>query len=242
MTAAEDFEDPEEAAAWAEIRAAFAEDEPDTSGSAPAGSSPSASSKGNRLAKDKPQGKGGGSTKAKPASSTKASAASTKTSADSTKTPATSNKGDATPAPGKPAVASAADDWLQSEVDRLVGEVQRLTDEPFTAELLRAVWSLSLEDQQEMLLGATASYGSPLESPAEKAARIWRLVTDEVRARGGKIQVVKRNVTPAPAAAPAQRAPATAPLTQKGMRTKPAAAPRTAGAPRMRSRSRSPSI
>merc|ERR1719464_1969719 len=55
------------------------------------------------------------------------------------------------------------DTWLQGQVDQLVGEVQRLARGPFTRELLTMLWNLPLEDQQEVLLGATGTVSTLAE-------------------------------------------------------------------------------
>merc|ERR1712232_510336 len=94
---------------------------------------------------------------------------------------------------GKVGVAKAApfnddpssQEWLQGQVDRLVGEIQRSLEEPFTPWLLDALWSIPLEEQHLVLLGAAGTQPTVLEGRAERAKRIWKLMEDEVRVRGG---------------------------------------------------------
>ncbi|CAL1147449.1 unnamed protein product, partial [Cladocopium goreaui] len=110
------------------------------------------------------------------------------------KKPATRPKKDLPPevltAPGPKLEAKAPADttaeWLQAEVDRLVGEVQRIALQPFPAELLRALWKLPLEEQQDVLLGASELQGKSGRSGANSTGGVWQLVAEEVRARGGQ--------------------------------------------------------
>eukprot|EP00418_Pyrodinium_bahamense_P019255 CAMPEP_0179128360 /NCGR_PEP_ID=MMETSP0796-20121207/60855_1 /TAXON_ID=73915 /ORGANISM="Pyrodinium bahamense, Strain pbaha01" /LENGTH=281 /DNA_ID=CAMNT_0020827199 /DNA_START=51 /DNA_END=895 /DNA_ORIENTATION=+ len=77
--------------------------------------------------------------------------------------------------------------WLQEQVDRLVGELQRLLHEPFETGLLRGLYGLPLEEQQEVLLGASSTAANSFEERAARARKAYGLVREEVRARGGLV-------------------------------------------------------
>ncbi|CAE8644145.1 unnamed protein product, partial [Polarella glacialis] len=123
------------------------------------------------------------------------------------------------------------------KVDRLTGELQRLSGGPFSPDLLKALWGLPLEDQQDVLLGVTGSEGSPLETRSETAVRLWRLTADEILARGGQVLPVRRVANSGAFRPPTGGATRSATGAVRGGR-----APPTGGADRGRSRSRSPSI
>eukprot|EP00929_Paragymnodinium_shiwhaense_P082972 TRINITY_DN44009_c0_g1_i1.p1 TRINITY_DN44009_c0_g1~~TRINITY_DN44009_c0_g1_i1.p1 ORF type:complete len:337 (+),score=80.48 TRINITY_DN44009_c0_g1_i1:70-1011(+) len=80
-----------------------------------------------------------------------------------------------------------SDDWLQEQVDKLVGELQRLVNEPFDVRLLQELWALPLEEQHDVLLGASGYLGK-LEAPSEKAALLWSVIQAEVDARSPEPQ------------------------------------------------------
>eukprot|EP00450_Noctiluca_scintillans_P008566 CAMPEP_0194504806 /NCGR_PEP_ID=MMETSP0253-20130528/29828_1 /TAXON_ID=2966 /ORGANISM="Noctiluca scintillans" /LENGTH=211 /DNA_ID=CAMNT_0039347257 /DNA_START=40 /DNA_END=675 /DNA_ORIENTATION=+ len=171
------MEDPEEAAAWAALRAAFADDEP----IAPvtgvnqrvfADADLSAHSNGDDF-----------------------DAMCAMEEEEEVQTVATKGKGKVPSSKkhvAKPVVADVPEvksvldqnAWTRQQVDRLVGEVQRLADAAFPADLLRKLWRLSLDDQHDVLLGAVGTEGGLLETKGEKTERIWCLIQDEVDARG----------------------------------------------------------
>mmetsp|Transcript_86773 Transcript_86773/g.163656 ORF Transcript_86773/g.163656 Transcript_86773/m.163656 type:complete len:229 (+) Transcript_86773:79-765(+) len=205
MPRAEELEDPEEAAAWAALQAAFGE--PGTAAAA-AESSAATSGEGD-----------GGVKRSDEASQSLPSAKRAKVTA-APKAKASSNgfssaamgNGSSQPLAGE----DAGDTWLQSEVDRLVGEVQRLADGPFSFQLLKDLWSASLEDQHEVLLGAIGSAGEHIESKQERAKTLWKLIGEEVRARRDgeaeapppKIKIPAGKAPPSAKAAVAKRPPA----------------------------------
>merc|ERR1711972_701601 len=134
----------------------------------------------------------------------------------------------------------SSEEWLQSQVDQLMGEIQRACQEPFTPWLLDSLWSLPLDEQQLVLLGATGMQTSKTQTRAERSKRLWQAIEDEVRARGGFSN--KSRQRPVAPGGESQKAPPKAngsrPVIPNG---KP---PVRAGPPpaRKRSRSRSPSI
>eukprot|EP00927_Polykrikos_kofoidii_P077266 TRINITY_DN74224_c0_g1_i1.p1 TRINITY_DN74224_c0_g1~~TRINITY_DN74224_c0_g1_i1.p1 ORF type:complete len:222 (-),score=46.81 TRINITY_DN74224_c0_g1_i1:209-874(-) len=189
MPAMADFDDPEEAEAWAAMRAAFADDD------AAAGISFSSVDPTNFAddapAQDNDVKSGDASSDAKAgekvASLPSKLSVAKKTSIGKLTTPA----GKATSTVAKPEEKDAepmpAMDqvWLQEQVDRLVGEVQRLGGGPFSARMLSQLWSIPLEEQHDVLLGTTGSKGDILETALERAGRIWKLVGEELSARCG---------------------------------------------------------
>jgi len=167
------MEDPEEAEAWAALRAAFADDEP----IAPvtgvtqrvfADADLSAHTNGDDF-----------------------DAMCAMEEEEEVQTVATKGKG-RVPSSKKHVVADVPEvkgvldqnAWTRQQVDRLVGEVQRLADAAFPVDLLRKLWRLSLDDQHDVLLGAVGTEGGLLETKGEKTERIWCLIQDEVEARG----------------------------------------------------------
>eukprot|EP00930_Biecheleria_cincta_P005383 TRINITY_DN106311_c0_g1_i1.p1 TRINITY_DN106311_c0_g1~~TRINITY_DN106311_c0_g1_i1.p1 ORF type:complete len:209 (-),score=51.82 TRINITY_DN106311_c0_g1_i1:370-996(-) len=159
MALGEDPEDTEEAEAWAALREAFGESE-----TAPSDAGVKRSNKSSPPGPPK-------RAKAAPAPAPKVEPASSVSAAKS--------NGYA----GKD--AGEGDAWIQSEVDRLTGEVQRLADGPFPFKLLKDLWSIPLEDQHEVLLGALGNTaGKTLDSKQERAANLWKLIEEEVSARG----------------------------------------------------------
>jgi len=174
--------DPEEAEAWAAMRAAFAD--VDAEAGAAGEVDPEEADAwsavqdafGERPAKG--SGRGKGAAKAAPAKAAPAKAAPAKAAL------ARGRDAASAPASAPPHRAEAVDeDWLQGQVDRLVGEVQRLAGAPFQARLLRAVWKLPLEEQQEVLLGASGTSGELDEPQPARALRLWQLIQGEVEAR-----------------------------------------------------------
>lgn len=165
MSRAEELEETEEAEAWAALREAFGEPEKapsDTgvkrSSKAGQGSSPGAVKRAKAAPAPAPKGE--------PASRT-----SVATSKSSAQRLASEDAGDGA-------------GWLQSQVDRFIGEVQRLADSPFPHRLLKDLWSIPLEDQHEVLLGALGNIaGKTLDSKQEKAATLWKLIEEELSAR-----------------------------------------------------------
>lgn len=260
---AELCEDPEEAEAWAAMRAAFADDEPVPGGGAEpepvepddpeeaaawrelqeafgdAEKPPSKAGKAGKVGKGAgrgtPKGAAEGATTG-PAPAMGAGAGGKGKNGkgkngQATKGAAALRLAAAKEAEGAEALTSAglvSPAWLQAQADRLTGEVQRRAGGPFAAELLNALWSLPLEEQHDVLLGAAGTEAGPLESKVDAAQRLWKLVGEEIRARGGWH-------TEGPA-----RKPAGAAATAK--RPIVAAAARNGPPARSRSRSRSPSI
>jgi len=156
----EEFEDTEEAEAWAALREAFGDSE-----KAPSDAGVK------RGSKSSPPGP------AKRAKTALASAPKAAPKAEPTSSTAAAANGNSH--------ASNGDSWMQPEVDRLVGEVQRLADGPFSFKLLKDLWSIPLEDQHEVLLGALGNTaGKTLDSKQERAANLWKLIEEEVSARG----------------------------------------------------------
>eukprot|EP00747_Dinoflagellata_sp_TGD_P168527 gnl/TRDRNA2_/TRDRNA2_195104_c0_seq1.p1 gnl/TRDRNA2_/TRDRNA2_195104_c0~~gnl/TRDRNA2_/TRDRNA2_195104_c0_seq1.p1 ORF type:complete len:244 (-),score=66.39 gnl/TRDRNA2_/TRDRNA2_195104_c0_seq1:138-776(-) len=171
-------EDPEEAEALAAMRAAFADDDVEAGldfGKGDAGGGIDADA---APAEKEVSGKGiGKKPKKRPLSRTAVPKA---TSSDSAPV-ASAEKASARPQGGDH-LETSQDGWLQGQVDRLVGEVQRRADGPFQLRLLKALWSLPLEDQHDVLLGAT---GTDLHHKDDSATKLWQLIQEEVRARGG---------------------------------------------------------
>eukprot|EP00425_Heterocapsa_triquetra_P008903 CAMPEP_0195144808 /NCGR_PEP_ID=MMETSP0448-20130528/168749_1 /TAXON_ID=66468 /ORGANISM="Heterocapsa triquestra, Strain CCMP 448" /LENGTH=130 /DNA_ID=CAMNT_0040183295 /DNA_START=18 /DNA_END=407 /DNA_ORIENTATION=+ len=125
------IEDPDEAEAWAAMRAAFADVDAEAGASREQHTvSPS------KPAVAEPQGKTAQRAGVVAGAPAKAVA-----------------KAKPPPLPRQPAAVSE-DDWLQSEVDRLVGEVQRTAQAPLPGKMLKVFWGLPLEEQQDVLLGA----------------------------------------------------------------------------------------
>merc|ERR1719291_1344342 len=126
----EDAMDAEEAEAWAAMRLAFGED---AAPAAPRMSSTAAGGARKRTEEAVPERK---AAKVAPA------------------------KAAARPVPvdaKAPPQAGGDSTDPQGQVDRLVGEVQRLAQEPFPVGLITALWSLRLEDQLDVLLGASGT-------------------------------------------------------------------------------------
>eukprot|EP00927_Polykrikos_kofoidii_P051431 TRINITY_DN45234_c0_g1_i1.p1 TRINITY_DN45234_c0_g1~~TRINITY_DN45234_c0_g1_i1.p1 ORF type:complete len:234 (+),score=27.16 TRINITY_DN45234_c0_g1_i1:81-704(+) len=173
MPAMGDFEDPEEAEAWAAMRAAFADD--DAAAGVSFNSVDPTNAGDEAMAKTSGDGSNDGKVVAKLQSS--------KVSFEKK----TSSKGTvAEPADADTAPQPATDEvWLQEQVDQLVGEVQRLGGGPFSARMLSQLWSLPLGDQHDVLMGTTGSKGNILETALERAARIWKLIGEELSARCG---------------------------------------------------------
>lgn len=84
--------------------------------------------------------------------------------------------------------------WLQEQVDQLVGESQRIAGTSFTPALLGKLWALPLEEQHDVLLGATGSAVSFFDEKHEHATKLWKIMSEEIDAR--------RGITPAPLAKP----------------------------------------
>jgi len=169
MPLAEEFEDTEEAEAWAALREAFGDSEKAPSDASVKRGSKSSPPGPAKRAKTALAPAPKAAPKAEPASSTSAAKSNGHASKDS---------GD-------------GDGWMQSEVDRLVGEVQRLADGPFSFKLLKDLWSIPLEDQHEVLLGALGNIaGKTLDSKQERAANLWKLIEEEVSARGAENAVL----------------------------------------------------
>lgn len=221
-------DDPEETAAWNEVRVAFGDPDEDEGEMLRPLSGGKGKGKGNSgkagtgsrkvAVDDQNEAKGTKKDKTSPAPKWRSKAAAPALVAQSEEAlffPRSKMNGDVPGANGE--------DWVQSQVDRLVGEVQRLVGAPFTPRLMSEFWSLPLEDQHDVLLGATGIEGGIMESKEERAAKLWQLIEGEVRARGGWHTTE-----------PTKKAPAAG---GRGMaRREP-----TDGA-RSRSRSRSPSI
>ncbi|CAE8637359.1 unnamed protein product [Polarella glacialis] len=230
MTAEQDFDDPEEAAAWADMRAAFGEPQ-ESEPTKPSTKGAGKSSKG-----------GKGRTQQAVVKAPSGNAVSS-SKAPSQKAPIPGGDGKpvrsqaSAPAETPSEGADVSAQWLQSQVDRLTGELQRLSGGPFSPDLLKALWGLPLEDQQDVLLGVTGSEGSPLETRSETAVRLWRLTADEILARGGQVLPVRRVANSGAFRPPTGGATRSATGAVRGGR-----APPTGGADRGRSRSRSPSI
>jgi len=249
-------DDAEEAEAWAAMRAAFAEDD------AAVGIAfsvkpgvPTADAAEADVAMDDAKA-AADDAKPEPAPARKAAAKSgavKKVAADKAKAVGGSKTQEKVQEKAKePEIEKAPEEskWLQENVDRLVGEVQRLASGPFSIRLLTQLWSLPLEDQHDVLLGATGSEGDLLETSADRTKRLWSIITDEVEARGGM---------PAPPPLPGPEhpelpsavaakppTPSTSALAGGGAKvgqpTRGPAPRRVAVASRGRSRSRSPSI
>jgi len=83
------------------------------------------------------------------------------------------------------ASAETALTWLQEQTDRLVGEVQRLAGGPFSPRLLSALWELPLDDQSDILLGIAGTDLGAADGAEERSERIWSIVEDELKARTG---------------------------------------------------------
>lgn len=233
-----DGEDPEEAEAWAAMRAAFADDEEVKA------SEKSSPQEADALRKAEPAAADGGdddvaaaaagAAKTKVAAAPKWSAGPAAGGAAKAGTGAKDDKALFHPR-AKPTGEVDGDDisepgWLQKQVDRLVGEVQRHADGPFSPSLLKDLWSIPLEDQHELLLGALGSQGALFEKKDETGKRLWQVIEEEVRARGGWS-------TPAPPSKPATTAPA-----RTNAAGPPAARRGAPSAPRAPSRSRSRSL
>jgi len=272
----EDCEDPEEAAAWAEMRAAFGDSAVGSTNTpakktlpstASLDKSESADSIATRTleattevededaawaALDKAFGKVPSKREAATLPDLSSSSSSKKPR------PAAAPKA----VSGKPDL-DATDAWTQGEVDRLIGELQRTAGGPFTPKLLRELWSLGLEDQQDILLGCLGSCTDALESKLDRGRRLWTLVEEEVHARGadasakpsqpkgappkatplGKAPVGKAPVGKAPVIAKTPAAPKPpGGVARPGKAPAPKPAPKKAGAPGKRERSRSLSL
>mmetsp|Transcript_72315 Transcript_72315/g.234934 ORF Transcript_72315/g.234934 Transcript_72315/m.234934 type:complete len:233 (+) Transcript_72315:72-770(+) len=232
MPAMADKMDDEEAAAWAAMREAFADDGATTEESA--APAPSAGMKGSEeeaVAMDAVREAFGEGKVTPPWKASKAPKSLYATKA--AKAPPSSGGAEAREAAPKPVAVPVLDqDWLQSQVDRTVGEVQRLVRAPFPPSLLNALWRLPLEDQNDVLLGASGLEGGILETPAERARRIWTSIREETTARLGGEAAEEMAAAGAPVAA-------AAPARKKVART---SGPAAAAAGRGRSRSRSPSL
>lgn len=84
--------------------------------------------------------------------------------------------------------------WLQEQVDQLVGESQRIAGTSFTPALLGKLWALPLEEQHDVLLGATGAAASFFGETHENATKLWKMMSEEIDAR--------RGIAPAPLAKP----------------------------------------
>ena len=166
--------DAEEAEAWAAMRAAFADLDAEAGATGEVDPEEADAWSAVQDAFGERSTKGSGRGKGAPAKAAPAKAAPAKAGRAVAIAPASA------PAPRAEAVD---EDSLQAQVDRLVGEVQRLAGAPFQARLLRAVWKLPLEEQQEVLLGASGTGGELDEPQAARALRLWQLIQGEVEAR-----------------------------------------------------------
>mmetsp|Transcript_100833 Transcript_100833/g.285825 ORF Transcript_100833/g.285825 Transcript_100833/m.285825 type:complete len:221 (+) Transcript_100833:107-769(+) len=218
-----EFEDPDEAEAWAAMRAAFADDDsaakvdPDEAAAmaavreafgedaAPA-FAPAPAARPSKSSADKGAASGG----SKPSASPPSAAAEKRRETNSGET----------------------DTWLQGQVDQLVGEVQRIARGPFPRDLLFMLWNLPLEDQQEVLLGASGTVSDMIADKAAKAKKLWALIEEEARARGSSL--------PSAVAATLAKKSTATPAPPKGRGAAPSAPGDFDGG--ARSRSRSPSL
>lgn len=235
------MEDPEEAAAWAAMRAAFADDEPIAPPEKPKVARTARVAAVMETADDadtfeamcaigdeeihKPpvtvKGKGRGKGKTlKPTPPAEAP--------PSRKRPPTSqavdDEDEVAPKAKRPLPESFQ---TQEEVDRLVGEVMRLVNGPLPDELLRAVWKLPLEGQHSILSDIVASEGGVSEPSKKRSEFILSVLTDQLKESGfGKARATK-NV---PAAAQARARPGLQPAgPRSAIGRAEAGGPRTAG-------------
>jgi len=231
MPHSQEMEDPEEAEAWAAMRAAFAEDDAasgfqlkEFTGGLESTSAVDEPDEPEEPEVEEPSPPKTGSIKAgiDATAATKVAgqkqpkkAPAPKWRAKTSAAPAASGKADEAGALYKPRMrptgeveGGAGEAWVQSQVDRLIGEVQRTAGAPFAARLLNELWSLPIEDQHDVLLGAIGTVGEALDTKAQKSKRLWTLIQDEVRARGGWHSTVPKGGPRPPtstAAAPAGR-------------------------------------
>lgn len=75
--------------------------------------------------------------------------------------------------------------WLQEQVDQLVGESQRMAGTSFTPLLLGKLWSLPLEEQHDVLLGAMGAAAGLFGTQHENAVQLWKIMGEEIDARKG---------------------------------------------------------
>lgn len=170
--------DPDEAAAWAELRAAFGEEEEcDQNAEEPpakkAAAEPAAPGVGKAA-------KGKGKGKAKGVLAQELSASGRKAVIDDEK-------------------------LTQAQVDRFVGQITRLAGGPFPPSMLGGLWSLPMEVQLDLLRGVSGADGSDIseevqnETQTEKSRRMWRTLEETIRKKGGKMGAPKLQQAAAPA-------------------------------------------